>query len=53
MTGIGGFAGVFRYGGMTTAQAERSMRLFAREVLPELRKLPAFAPPVAEATASA
>ena len=38
------FIAVFRYGGMPPEEAERSMRLFAREVMPELRKLP----PVAE-----
>lgn len=30
---------IFKYGGMPLAMAEKSMRLFAREVLPELRKL--------------
>jgi alkanesulfonate monooxygenase SsuD/methylene tetrahydromethanopterin reductase-like flavin-dependent oxidoreductase (luciferase family) len=49
MTGIDGFAGVFRFGGMSRDQGERNMRLFAREVLPELKKLPRFAPPVAPA----
>jgi alkanesulfonate monooxygenase SsuD/methylene tetrahydromethanopterin reductase-like flavin-dependent oxidoreductase (luciferase family) len=33
------FVGVFRYGGMPVETAEASMRLFAREVLPELKKV--------------
>jgi alkanesulfonate monooxygenase SsuD/methylene tetrahydromethanopterin reductase-like flavin-dependent oxidoreductase (luciferase family) len=39
---VGGdsFVGVFRYGGMPPEEGERSMRLFAREVLPELQKVP-------------
>ncbi len=38
---IGGeaFTGIFSYGGMPYDYAEKSMRLFAREVAPELRKL--------------
>jgi alkanesulfonate monooxygenase SsuD/methylene tetrahydromethanopterin reductase-like flavin-dependent oxidoreductase (luciferase family) len=32
--------GVMKYGGMPLAEAEASMRLFAREVLPEAQKLP-------------
>ncbi len=39
-TGAGAYTGVFSYGGMPLADAEASLRLFAREVLPELRKLP-------------
>jgi hypothetical protein len=35
------FVGVFSFGGMPVEQSEKSMRLFAGEVLPELRKLPA------------
>jgi alkanesulfonate monooxygenase SsuD/methylene tetrahydromethanopterin reductase-like flavin-dependent oxidoreductase (luciferase family) len=34
------FTGVFSYAGMPIEEAERSMRLFAREVMPELKKLP-------------
>ena len=34
------FIGVFRYGGMPVELAEASMRVFAREVMPELKKLP-------------
>jgi hypothetical protein len=37
--GAGGFVGVFSYGDMPWEEAERSMRLFAGEVLPELKKL--------------
>jgi hypothetical protein len=39
-TGAGAYTGVFSYGGMPHAEAERSLRLFAREVLPQVRKLP-------------
>lgn len=39
-TGAGAFNGVFSYAGMPHADAERSMRLFAREVMPEVKKLP-------------
>lgn len=33
------FTAVFSYGGMPIEEAERNMRLFAREVAPEIRKL--------------
>jgi alkanesulfonate monooxygenase SsuD/methylene tetrahydromethanopterin reductase-like flavin-dependent oxidoreductase (luciferase family) len=38
---VGGdsFIGVFRFGGMPPDEAERSMRRFAREVMPELKKV--------------
>lgn len=38
---VGGdsYIGVFRYGGMPPAEAEKSMRLFAKEVMPELKKI--------------
>ena len=38
---VGGdsYIGVFRYGGMPPAEAEKSMRLFAKEVMPELQKI--------------
>jgi alkanesulfonate monooxygenase SsuD/methylene tetrahydromethanopterin reductase-like flavin-dependent oxidoreductase (luciferase family) len=38
---VGGdsYIGVFRFGGMPPAEAERSMRLFAKEVMPELKKI--------------
>jgi hypothetical protein len=31
---------VFSYAGMPLDEADRSMKLFAREVMPELKKLP-------------
>jgi alkanesulfonate monooxygenase SsuD/methylene tetrahydromethanopterin reductase-like flavin-dependent oxidoreductase (luciferase family) len=39
LIGADGFVAVFRYGGMSAAVGERSMQLFAREVLPELQRL--------------
>jgi hypothetical protein len=39
IVGADHFVGVFRYAGLTGPEGERNMRLFAREVLPELRKL--------------
>jgi len=36
----GAFNGVFSYAGMPYEAAEQSMTLFAREVMPEIRKLP-------------
>lgn len=39
LTGADAFVAVFRYGGMSAAVGERSMRLFAREVMPELQRL--------------
>lgn len=36
--------GVFKYGGMPLDKAEKSMRLFAKEVLPAIHKLPASVP---------
>jgi hypothetical protein len=33
------FVGIFSYAGMPRDEAERNMRLFARDVMPELRKL--------------
>jgi alkanesulfonate monooxygenase SsuD/methylene tetrahydromethanopterin reductase-like flavin-dependent oxidoreductase (luciferase family) len=36
--GCGSYIGVFSYAGMPHAEAERSMRLFASEVMPELKK---------------
>lgn len=35
------FNGMFSYGGLLHAAAEASMRLFAKEVMPQLQKLPA------------
>ena len=43
-TGNTRFVGVFSYAGMPYADAERNMRLFAREVMPALQKLGADAP---------
>jgi alkanesulfonate monooxygenase SsuD/methylene tetrahydromethanopterin reductase-like flavin-dependent oxidoreductase (luciferase family) len=37
--GCDGVVGVFSYAGMPTDAAEKSMRLFAREVMPELKKV--------------
>jgi alkanesulfonate monooxygenase SsuD/methylene tetrahydromethanopterin reductase-like flavin-dependent oxidoreductase (luciferase family) len=38
LVGADSFIGVFRFGGMPPEEAERSMRLFAAEVLPELQR---------------
>jgi alkanesulfonate monooxygenase SsuD/methylene tetrahydromethanopterin reductase-like flavin-dependent oxidoreductase (luciferase family) len=38
LIGADAFIAVFRYGGMPAETAERSMRLFAREVMPELKR---------------
>jgi hypothetical protein len=38
-TGAEAFTAVFSYGGMPHELAERNMRMFAREVMPELKKL--------------
>jgi len=54
-TGNSHYIGVFSYAGMPYADAERNMRLFAREVMPALQKLSAEAPAVgrgAEASAA-
>ena len=48
-TGNSHYVGVFSYAGMPDDEAERNMRLFAREVMPALKKLPVTAPaPVSE-----
>ena len=39
LIGSDSFIGVFRYAGMPLTEAEESMRLFANEVMPDLRKL--------------
>ena len=39
-TGADGFVAAFSYAGLPHADAEASMRLFAREVLPELARVP-------------
>ena len=43
-TGNSHYVGVFSYAGMSYADAERNMRLFAREVMPALQKLSADSP---------
>jgi alkanesulfonate monooxygenase SsuD/methylene tetrahydromethanopterin reductase-like flavin-dependent oxidoreductase (luciferase family) len=43
-TGNSHYVGVFSYAGMPYADAERNMRLFAREVMPALQKLSADSP---------
>jgi alkanesulfonate monooxygenase SsuD/methylene tetrahydromethanopterin reductase-like flavin-dependent oxidoreductase (luciferase family) len=55
-TGNSHYVGVFSYAGMPYVDAERNMRLFAREVMPALQKLSAEAPAPgrgAEASAAA
>ena len=47
-TGHSHFVGVFSYAGMPYDEAERNMRLFAREVMPEVKKLATGAPAAAE-----
>lgn len=39
LVGADSYVGVFRYGGMTRHDGEANMRLFARQVLPELQKV--------------
>ena len=39
LVGADSYVGVFRYGGMTRDDGEANMRLFARQVLPELQKV--------------
>jgi alkanesulfonate monooxygenase SsuD/methylene tetrahydromethanopterin reductase-like flavin-dependent oxidoreductase (luciferase family) len=38
IVGADHFVGVFRYGGLSREEGERNMRLFANEVMPELRR---------------
>lgn len=40
LIGCDTFSGVFSYAGMSPAEAERNMRLFASDVMPELKKIP-------------
>ena len=40
------YTGVFRYADMPIDEVERSMKLFAREVMPELKKLPTPVAPI-------
>jgi alkanesulfonate monooxygenase SsuD/methylene tetrahydromethanopterin reductase-like flavin-dependent oxidoreductase (luciferase family) len=42
------YVGVFSYGGMPWAEAERNVRLFVREVMPELQKLGQSARPASQ-----
>jgi alkanesulfonate monooxygenase SsuD/methylene tetrahydromethanopterin reductase-like flavin-dependent oxidoreductase (luciferase family) len=51
-TGNSHYVGVFSYAGMPYADAERNMRLFAREVMPALQKLGADAPAPGRAAAA-
>jgi hypothetical protein len=51
-TGNSHYVGVFSYAGMPYDEAERNMRLFAGEVMPELQKLECQ-PAAAHADASA
>jgi alkanesulfonate monooxygenase SsuD/methylene tetrahydromethanopterin reductase-like flavin-dependent oxidoreductase (luciferase family) len=44
-TGLAHLIAEFAFGGLPHAEAEASMRLFAKSVLPILQKDPAFAPP--------
>jgi len=39
LVGSDSYVGVFRYGAMTREEGEANMRLFAREVMPELKKV--------------
>src|SRR5215510_9381165 len=52
-TGNSHFVGVFSYAGMPYEDAEHNMRLFAREVMPQLRKLDVKAPAAPEAAVAA
>lgn len=45
LLGLDGFVGIFAFGHLRHDQVERSLRLFAREVLPALRPRPAAATP--------
>jgi alkanesulfonate monooxygenase SsuD/methylene tetrahydromethanopterin reductase-like flavin-dependent oxidoreductase (luciferase family) len=47
-TGNSHYVGVFSYAGMPYDEAERSMRLFAAEVMPQVRKLAATPPAAPE-----
>jgi hypothetical protein len=50
-TGNSHYVGVFSYAGMPYDEAERNMRLFAKEVLPQLQRLPVKAPAAPEPVA--
>jgi len=51
ITGTDWYNGLFSYAGMPWDEAERNMRLFARKVMPELKRVGADAEPAAEAVA--
>jgi alkanesulfonate monooxygenase SsuD/methylene tetrahydromethanopterin reductase-like flavin-dependent oxidoreductase (luciferase family) len=51
-TGNSHYVGVFSYAGMPYDDAERSLRLFAAEVMPALQKLDTSAPPAPEPVAT-
>ena len=51
-TGNSHFVGVFSYAGMPYDEAERNLRLFAAEVMPEVRKLAATPPAPPEPVAA-
>ena len=51
-TGNSHYVGVFGYAGMPHDEAERNLRLFARDVMPELQKLDTTAAPAARARAA-
>src|SRR5439155_742947 len=52
-TGNSHYIGVFSYAGMPYEDAESNMRLFAKEVMPELKKLAIAAPAAPEAAVAA
>ncbi len=51
--GNGHFVGAFSYAGMPFQESDRNMRLFAREVMPELQKLSRSAPLAPQSALSA
>ena len=51
-TGNSHYIGVFSYAGMPYDEAERNMRLFVKEVMPEVKKLAAVAPAAPEPAAA-
>ena len=48
-TGNSHYVGVFSYAGMPYEEAESNMRLFAKEVMPQLKRLEVKAPAAPEA----
>src|SRR5258708_39020705 len=52
-TGNSHYIGVFSYAGMPYEDAESNMRLFAKNVMPELKKLASAAPAAPEAAVAA